>query len=77
MGIESLSRDVPRQTPDPFTQLGPTSGLMAEVPDVGPEVYSRTTGVTAMIVQRGAVSPRRPTCPRGPHLWLVGVSRGT
>ncbi|MEV0790099.1 hypothetical protein [Kribbella sp. NPDC050459] len=58
------------------TQLGPDTirGLMAEAPDVGPEVYGRTTGATAMIVQRGAVSSPRPTCPRGPHLWL---SRGT
>lgn len=45
-----------RQMADRFTQLGPDTihGLMAEAPDLDPEVYSRMTGVMATLVKRAA-----------------------
>ncbi|TCC07400.1 TetR/AcrR family transcriptional regulator [Kribbella soli] len=45
-----------QQMADRFTQLGPDTihGLMAEAPDLDPEVYSRMTGVMAAIVKRAA-----------------------
>lgn len=45
-----------QQMADRFTQLGPDTihGLMADAPDLDPEVYSRMTGVMATIVQRAA-----------------------
>jgi AcrR family transcriptional regulator len=45
-----------QQMADRFTQLGPDTihGLMAEAPDLDPEVFSRMTGVMATIVKRAA-----------------------
>lgn len=44
------------QMADRFTQLGPDTihGLMAEAPDLDPEVYSRMTDVMATIMKRAA-----------------------
>src|SRR5690349_19669181 len=45
-----------RQMADRFVQLGPDTihGLLAEAPDLDPEVFSRMTGVMATIVKRAA-----------------------
>ncbi|MFD7155159.1 TetR/AcrR family transcriptional regulator [Kribbella sp. NPDC059898] len=52
-----------QQMADRFTLLGPDTvhGLMAEAPDLDPEVYSRMTGVMATIVKRAADRGEIPT----------------
>jgi AcrR family transcriptional regulator len=48
---------------DRFASLGPDiiHGLLAEAPDLDPEVYSRMTGVMATIVRRAAERGEIPT----------------
>lgn len=48
---------------DRFALLGPDTihGLMAEAPDLDPEVYSRMTGVMATVVERAAARGEIPT----------------
>jgi AcrR family transcriptional regulator len=52
-----------RQMADRFTTLGPDiiHGLMAEAPDLDPEVYRRMTGVMATLVERAAARGEIPT----------------
>jgi len=52
-----------RRMADRFASVGPdvVHGLLAEAPDLDPEVYSRMAGVMATIVQRAAARGEIPT----------------